>query len=299
MAEVGELSVRRQEAGGPVADRVNPLGPLTPAGKRNFVLLVHGYANSQPVASKSFDKCIQNMEELARDANTILPSAIFKFYWPGDTRLPVVSQLSYPWEIGPAVSSAAKLADYLKGVAGPGGTGTQIHLVAHSLGSRLILEMLSHFLSGDGSVRFASMSLMAAAVPVRRVKNSHQLLRASTVPDKDKRQVLCSSTDLVLMIAFRMGETFAREGIFPEAVGSYGHPDELWQKQKMDGYGHSDYWPSRLAALHLCRVLGIPVAHATPENGIPAREVASPRDLPVRQQPENSGPQARSLPGSH
>lgn len=101
MAEVGELSVRKEPAGGGVAERVLVLGAVRPEGRRTLVLLIHGYANSQKDASDSFDKCRSNLESAATQANSNLISPIFKFYWPGDTKLPVISQLSYPWEIDP------------------------------------------------------------------------------------------------------------------------------------------------------------------------------------------------------
>jgi pimeloyl-ACP methyl ester carboxylesterase len=251
MAEVGELSVRLEPAGGAVADHVQVLGPLRPEGRRNLVLLVHGYANPQPTASSSFDHCIANLEAAASQSNSNLLSPIFKFYWPGDTKLPVISQLSYPWEIGPAKDSAQRLSAFLQGLAGPGGTPVEIHFVSHSLGGRVVLETLKHFLAAamNSPVVFRSMSLMAGAVPVRMAGNRKQLQQAALIPSR--RQVLFSSSDLVLMIAFRLGETVAGEGFFPEAIGTYGHPNGMWQQQNLKGYEHWDYWPSLLAARYL------------------------------------------------
>jgi len=295
MAEVGELSVRKEPAGGAVADHVQVLGAVRPQGRRSLVVLIHGYANSQATACGSFDNCIRNLETAASQSNSNLISPVFKFYWPGDTKLPVISQLSYPWEIGPAENSAAKLSTFLQGLAGPGATPVEIHFVSHSLGGRVVLETLKHFVAAGANcpVLFRSMSLMAGAVPVHMAGDPQKLQPAALIPGR--RQVLFSSSDLVLMIAFRLGETLAREGFFPEAVGSYGHPNGLWQQQNLKGYEHWDYWPSALAARYLGNFLDLPVTVPPPPNMIAERASAEERSLPVATIP-NRGLPVRSLP---
>lgn len=295
MADVGELSVRVEPAGGAVADQVQVLGAVRPEGRRSLVLLIHGYANSQATASGSFDACVSNLEAAASQSNSNLISPLFKFYWPGDTKLPVISQLSYPWEIGPAVDSAAKLSTFLQGLSGPGGTPVEVHFVSHSLGGRVVLETLKHFVAAGAntSVLFRSMSLMAGAVPVHMAGNPHQLQDGALIPGK--RQVLFSTSDLVLAIAFRLGETTAGEGFFPEAVGTNGHPNGMWQQQNLKGYEHWDYWPSALAAKYLGSFLDVPVSTLPPLNMIAQRAGAEERSLPVTSLPTRSLP-VRSLP---
>ena len=295
--EVGELSVRRQEVGGDVAGKVKVIGAVSPYGRRQVVVLIHGYANDQPTASGSFQACINNLLALPGPASTGLPSPFFKFYWPGDTRLRWFSKLSYPWEITPAVDSAARLADFVAGLSGPGGTPVDVHLIAHSLGSRLALEMLAHFVNrGLGSVLFRSVTLMAGAVPVRKVEDPRQLLRAALVPDR--RQALCSTSDNVLHWAFPIGETCAGEGFFPEAVGRFGNPSGIWsRRQSMSGYGHGDYWPNPLTAPQLANILGAPVAVPMAENVIPERQATTNNPLPTTAPAERSL-QSRSLPGA-
>ncbi len=295
MAEVGELSVRMEAAGGAVADHVQVLGTVRPEGRRSVVLLIHGYANSQATASGSFDQCVSNLEDTAKESNSNLISPIFKFYWPGDTKLPVISELSYPWEIGPAVESAAKLSTFLQGLAGPGGTPVEVHFVSHSLGGRVVLETLKHFVAAGANspVLFRSMSLMAGAVPVHMAGDLHQLLPAALIPGK--RQVLFSSSDLVLAIAFRLGETTAGEGFFPEAVGSYGHPNGMWQQQNLKGYEHWKYWPSALAAQYLGGFLDVPVSTPPPPNMIVQRAGPEERSLPAATLLNRSLP-VRALP---
>lgn len=283
MVQVGELSVRLQPAGGEVAPAVTVLpGPVSPFGQRQIVILVHGYANDQPTASGSYQACINNLTSLPAPASTDLPSPIFKFYWPGDTRIRLFSALSYPWEISYATDSGQRLAEFLAGLAGPGGTPVLVHIIAHSLGNRVALEMLEAFDATKGNVVFASFSLMAAAVPIKRVKDPTQLETAANRPART--QALFSTSDLVLHLAFPLGETVAGDGFFPQAVGRFGNPPGVWTRtQQMSGYGHSDYWPGGSAmpdAPVLASFLEVPVTLPPAVNVIPSRSVAEPVDLP-------------------
>jgi hypothetical protein len=272
MVEVGELSVRQQPAGGDVAAAVKQIGGVSPRGRSQIVLLLHGYANSQSQASDSYDKCIANLMGLG----SLLPSPMFKFYWPGDVNVPVINQLSYPWQIEDAVYSGAVLAAFLRDLSGPGGTPIQIHIIAHSLGNRVVLELLKHFIDGStNSAVFTSLSLMAAAVPVRKVEDPSDLLIAALLPRRT--QVLCSRSDMVLAIAFRAGETAAGEGFFPEAVGRNGNPSGVWSAREFrSGYGHGAYWPTDKTAPLLAKFFGAPVQSAIAENAIPAHEMPEP-----------------------
>lgn len=157
-----------------------------------------------------------------------------------------------------------------------------------------MLETLKHFIAAgtNNPVLFRSMSLMAGAVPMHMAGNSKQLQPSALLPGK--RQVLFSSSDLVLMIAFRLGETLAREGFFPEAVGSYGHPNGMWQQQNLKGYEHWDYWPSPLAARYLGNFLDIPVSVPPAPNMIAERAGPEERSLPAASIPSR-GLAARSL----
>jgi hypothetical protein len=293
MVEVGELSVRLQPAGGDVADSVRQIGGVSPQGRSQIVLLVHGYANSQSQASDSYDKCISNLTALG----SFLPSPMFKFYWPGDVNVPVINQLSYPWQIQDAVDSGAILAAFLRDLSGPGGTPIQIHIIAHSLGNRVVFELLKHFIGGgNNSAVFTSLSLMAAAVPVHKVEDPSDLLIAARLPKRT--QVLFSRSDLVLAIAFRAGETVAREGFFPEAVGRNGNPPGVWTaRESMSGYGHGAYWPTDKTAPWLARFFGAPIQPAIAENTIPAHEMPAPNGFTTNQLRERTL-STRSIIGS-
>lgn len=285
MLEIGEISVRLRSAGGDVADRVKILdGSPPPQGRREIVLLIHGYANDQPTACNSFQKCIDNLAAIPVAANANLPSPIFKFYWPGDTRLRIFSALSYPAEMTPATKSGERLAEFLASLVGPDGTPTQVHIIAHSLGNRVTFEMLKAFDFSKSNLIFASFTMMAAAVPVRMIQDKF----AAVVSAPKRIQALCSIADQVLHLAFPAGETAAFEGFFPEAVGRFGSPTGIWAKNlPLSDYGHGSYWPTSATAPFLANFLNMPVSLPPAENTIPKRLVAEKRqlesaDLPTR-----------------
>lgn len=279
MALLGKLSVREQPVGGDVAPWVNATGaPMN--GRREATLLIHGYNNSQREADGSF-------ESFSADLNGDSPAtdfSVFGFYWPGDTHIKIISALSYPVELGPAKDSAKRLFEFLKGLSGPEGTPIVMRIVAHSLGNRLTLELLECFAKSMQATQVVirSASLMAAAVPVGKAKAGGEF---GAVIQALKTQVLYSTADRVLQLAFPIGETAALDGFFPQAVGRHGHP-EVWSipAQRMN-YAHGDYWPGKESATAVAGFLGAPV-HAMPtpndvaEHQIPAPAQIGSRDLP-------------------
>ncbi len=277
MTQVGEISARTLPAGGRVAGavRVEP-GSVSPYGRRRIVVLIHGYANSQAAASASFQECIDNLQRLPAPANLNIPSPIFKFYWPGDTQIRMLSELSYPTEITPAVEAGHRLAEFLGTLVGPNGGPVEIHLIAHSLGNRVALEMLRAFDATNPNVIFRSISMMAAAVPVPMVSNGGDLWDTWTIVKRS--QVLCSISDRVLYLAFPIGETTAREGFFPEAVGRFGNPPGAWNKNlPLSDYSHGSYWPNAATAPFLASFLELPINPPVSANSIPNRQAAPPR----------------------
>jgi pimeloyl-ACP methyl ester carboxylesterase len=259
LAQVGEISVRTLPAGGAVAGSVYiEAGSISPYGRRQLVILVHGYANSKDAASSSFQACIDNLQNLPGPASISLPSPIFKFYWPGDTQIRIFSEISYPTEIGPATESGQRLAEFLETLVGPNGTPTEVHLVAHSLGNRVALEMLKAFNVPQSSVVFRTISMMAAAIPVPMVSDGASLCDTWRIVQRS--QVLCSVSDWVLHWAFPIGETAAFEGFFPEAVGRFGDPAGNWDKiLPLNDYSHGSYWPNILTAPFLASFMEMPV----------------------------------------
>jgi hypothetical protein len=191
--------------------------------------------------------------------------------------------------------------------------------VGHSLGCRLILEILDFMLNHRPSAkRNIKVFLMAAAVPVRLVEKNEHLrkgvislaqildelsngkgrLRKGVVSLAQEACVFHSDHDAVLHpLSFGMGQTIAagEDGWFPEAVGRSGKPnDGLWTERfRMDNYGHNDYWQSAEVVRHIVRALGKKVVCPKPLpywRPIRARTLFQRRDPAAR-----PGPSSRHL----
>lgn len=282
IAADGELSVRRQSVGGPVV-RVaeHPAGWLR--GAHRVILLVHGYNNSQCEACAAFRQFLDHLPYgLGR---------VGRFFWPGDADFGFfqwLDFLSYPTEIPDAKHSARRLAEFLSASARTHPV-TEFVLVGHSLGCRLILEMLDLFAAGAVAPRpsIALIQLMAAAVPVELVRKGRPLRRAGNIVRE--RVVLYSPHDLVLRGAFPPGQALARAmghepEVYLEAVGLNGNPPDFptqspWQAF---GNGHGDYWKDTEIADNFARRLGVAVPRRQSDRYLPERVAVLPRVTPER-----------------
>ncbi len=281
MAGWNELTVRDSPEGGSVADMVRELTPAFPQGRRRVVLLIHGYNSTEDAARQSYEKFTDDVGALGPSARALLAD-MGKVYWPGDAALGPLSCLSYPFEIGPAKGSAEKLAAYVRGLVGPAGTPVELYFVCHSLGNRVLLELLDR-LAGDPAPlgHVAAVVLMAAAVPIDMVGDDGALLAGARVPSKTV--VLYSRDDNVLHWAFPLGETAAAEGFFPTAIGRFGQPPGLWsEREELAGDDHSDYWGDPRAAVRVARLLGAAVPREIGAAAVAARKLPA-AEAPVRE----------------
>ena len=172
-----ELSVRERDVGGPVAGEVSPRTPAPPYGRRQVVLLVHGFNVSLKKGRDAYREFEANLHGLGPAGQRIL-SRVCRFFWPGDSK---AKALSYPTELKPAEKSGEVLEQYLRGLRGPDGGPVEVFLIAHSLGNRLMLELLRKRLDGvpEPAVHIKRICLMAAAVPVKRAKPGERYGRAA------------------------------------------------------------------------------------------------------------------------
>ena len=284
-----ELRARESESGGDLTDIQNPSGILMD-GKSEVVLLVHGYNNKVEDAADSYNSFIDNVNKktlrplLSNDPQKgNLP--VFKLFWPGDWDVnDIVSSASYPWMVRRAPKVADVLEKYLNTLNGPGGQPMQIHVVAHSLGCRVTLDLISLLRSRpqSGNHKIVSFTLMAAAVPEYMLSDGDIF---SFLPEPDKKsQVLVSRKDTVLHWAFPPGQTAAGEGFFPTAVGRFGLPN-IWErstdftKKGSSGYGHSNYWSGDESAAEVAAFLGGTIA-AIPEQNINSNTLPSSNSIP-------------------
>ena len=236
-----------------------------------IVVLIHGYNNTRASAADSYAGFDAHLAPL--DALAFWPLA--HFFWPGDKPWGALSRASYPVEIGAARRAARELRLFLATLHGPAGAPVEIAFVAHSLGARLLLELLEDARVNGGAPHVPIAALMAAAVPVSRVEPAGELRAAASLPDRIV--VFHSEEDAVLKWAFGFGQLAAGEGFASRAVGRFGEPRRgLWAVSVPTRHGHGDYWDSRACAEEVARQLG-----ATPAREVSARALAR-RALPAR-----------------
>lgn len=271
------LSVRVVGVGGGVADHVKDTPKGWVAGRRRVIVLVHGYNNTEKDAKESYRDFTQHLQGYAQLLD------LGQFFWPGDANLGFLSALSYPFEIKDAKESAARLAEFFAAAQGPQGTPMELNCVCHSLGCRLLLEVLRMVHQGKVNewpeVRW--VCLMAAAVQVDMVESGGDFEPGAHLAKH--RIVLYSPADKVLHYAFPIGQTAAFEGFFPAAVGRFGRPASLTPyRVEMGGNDHSDYWSDPRSAEVVASFLGASVPRSLPARMLPLRRDSEERALESR-----------------
>jgi alpha/beta hydrolase family protein DUF900 len=298
-----ELSVRVDPRGGAVSPHVLKGPDGGAAGHSRVILLLHGYANTLDDARASYQVFEGN---LLREQPTIggpnLPD-IFRMYWPGDSELLTpLYYASYPADIGVAKNSAPPIEAYLRNLPAPIGGVIEIFLIAHSLGNRVLLELLNRFAGGNkpAKLQLRGAVMMAAAVPVAKVRFGGPLHYASLLPER--RFALHSRSDMVLLLGFPLGEIAGGDALplpwdWPEAVGRNGNPPTNWtlpvamrRARDNKGYGHSDYWPGPEVSEPVVQALGVPTVRTLPSSAITSRTIG------VAAGPLATRPAARATP---
>jgi pimeloyl-ACP methyl ester carboxylesterase len=247
---IHHLTARMQgwgEYGGPVRAHVNDLHNLRSKNRRNILILVHGFKNTTSDANASYKLQLGLLEKHFM-RSPAAPDAIIFFHWPGNFGW--VGATGYPWDIRRAVESADRLARYIADYPRPSDPGAfKVTIIGHSLGCRLILEMLNR-LPPRARLSVQVVSLMAPAVPVELVDIGGDLHPTILSP----RHILkCfSHHDWVLRFAFQNGQQAAyalgiEDEFYGEAVGLKGHPTAMGIPIQTR-HGHSDYWGNRAVA---------------------------------------------------
>jgi len=259
-ANLVELSARMMDNGGAVASKVRELRPDGYPRRRRLVILVHGYSTSAPFARNSNQTFVSNIYDLAQPG----AADAFEFagfYWPGDLAGPdIVSAAAYPLQMVAMSHSAQRLADYLEDRVRVYGGPLEVSFIGHSLGCRLILELLKMMRPRvtPAMLTVPNICLMAAAVVVANMWRTQALRVASEWAPR--RMVLYSQADRVLANGFPIGETLAGNGFMPEAVGRFGQPSSAFTEgcdMTMRRYDHDHYWPKATTANLVARFLGL------------------------------------------
>lgn len=236
------LSYREKTAGGGV--RGIPLETLSRILTRHssVVLLLHGYNNDLEDASAAYTRFQGLLGEVR--ANVV------GVFWPGDNW---EGPLYYMRAIGQAQKVAPLLAGDLHTAAWARGH-YRIDIVAHSLGSRLALETIRELLDRLRTYPVPGLTIgrivfMAGAVPTHYLEvgpGSPRSLRGA-IGALEAAMSLYSEDDRVLHYAFPLGQSAAREGFLPVALGRRGWPGgalltPALRQERNQGAGHSDYW---------------------------------------------------------
>jgi Alpha/beta hydrolase of unknown function (DUF900) len=251
-----ELSVRTSCHGGDVreAPLEHPEGQL--ARSRNVILLVHGFNVSLCSAGNSYEAFLQEMP-FRWKARSIW------VYWPGDGLSEAGglwsrarSAASYPFQSDRAEKAGRMLAGHVSTAAlrrlKAGRPPMCLSVVAHSLGCRVALELVSHIqnLVAERLIRLQLVVLMAAAVPKYLLLSGQRYDIARL--GAHRTLVYFSDEDDVLKYVFRAGQfasatnplnlLFGRGALGREGLGSL-RSDNVHDKRTY--HGHGGYWPDR------------------------------------------------------
>ena len=267
---------------------------ITPAGNwyttaSTLVLLVHGYNVTQGEAlDEAYGKFLKILPER-------MNAKFVGILWPGDEKY--FSTLRFPWTIGKAEPSAECIAKFVAEIAS-GSSAKRIIIVAHSLGCRVMLEMFNKLQEADlGPAVIEQFYAMAAAVPVNHLEENGRYREAE---DFIEQKYACfSSSDMVLQLAFRLGNPVAalfgeETGLHFEATGVEGEPRDYWTDSfNFNPNGHSSYWKDFRIASRITRILGGAPDGRIAENTTAIHNTVSRQDTPFRDTEVRKTPDSR------
>lgn len=278
---VGSISIRRWGGLGiRSADDADAQGISgRPERHHRLVIFVHGYANDVKTATASYRSMLEHLGDMPEIPSTWLTD-VFRFYWPGDLPLRGISQLSYRYQVTRAGESGQVLAELLTRFATSGAT-REVVFVAHSVGSRVVLEAVGQLRKLRQQAvppgapprevpHVLGVVLMAGAVPEDECEPGRDFARRENIPGYPTEIILYSADDWVLARTFPLGQTVrvdqVRRPILPKAVGLEGGPPDRWLGPHlfdMKPFGHGDYWRHQSSADRVSGMFG-----RTPERSL-------------------------------
>lgn len=232
------FQLREQQESGPLRALVWQIPDFDPFARSEAVVLVHGYNNCFGQAIGAYDAFRDRQYTDTQLDIPQLEAAFVDMFWPGDAG-GWASVFHYATDIGIAIQAAPRLAAHLSSLPNL----RKVHFIGHSLGCRLILEVLE-ILRTTSPLAVGKVCLMAAAVPRSKVAPGGVLRAAIELPEEVL--VLYSTDDSVLELV-PIGEAIAGDsGESPDpALGREPPPlPPNVRAVQVAGAGHSDYWPS-------------------------------------------------------
>ncbi|MEL7091701.1 MAG: alpha/beta hydrolase [Pseudomonadota bacterium] len=226
------------------------------------ILLIHGFRTDEKKASKNYNTFKRKLAEI----DTRLADCTRTFSWPSRSSILDGTQFFLAKD-EVAREAGRMLGDgILLDMALPRARPRDYVLVAHSLGSRVVMEALARILDQrpDAGRQFRVL-LMAAALPVEDFGTETDITPyAHIVKSIASVDVLHSTNDRALGIVFRTGYLGATSG----AVGREGKPDHVWDHSaEFTPYRHRHYWAdvNNKATNHLGDLLGFEVIRTMDE----------------------------------
>jgi hypothetical protein len=200
---------------------------------RNLLLVAHGF-------NVNYEEGARSLGQLERRLALAPSDLLVGVLWPGDFWIPVVN---YPFEGDDANVCGSKLAAFCNAWFGP---AQSLSFASHSLGGRVMLQA-----ARDLGRRARSLCLTAAAIDRDCLTEEY----AAAADNADRIAVLASHEDMVLKVAFRLGDPISdllRDGsISAERALGYDGPPAVpappvappWQIPDQADYGHGNYLP--------------------------------------------------------
>ena len=242
-----------------------------PHGLRRIYLLVHGFNNTPEQASENYANLRERLKEFIGTSNL---ERIWDFYWPGyeerykqiiswraltEPRNSIVTAYFYYKQVPKAEKAGKLLGSYILQLHN-WSRQTEVILIGHSLGCRVILEALQWMQNRTHRGTVPSIVLMAAAVPVSAVEQGGALRKG--VEFSPERFVFFSHRDFVLWGCFPAGQRMAKDGgAFPKAVGRRGAPDKCWTGRRRTYLFHSQYWRHECTTDEIVHLFGKSTPH--------------------------------------
>lgn len=222
-------------------------------GTAHIIVLIHGYNDTEDEARGAYQAFCQLQAAIVRSGlDWTFGATVVEVFWPGDARWGIARPAYYPWALPVADKTAALLSDIVRDLCAFGHGELVLDLVAHSMGNRIALGLLSSLQRVSGLQVRRSIH-MAAAVPTWRLEKTTDefALGLSVETARGEATSLYSPADAVLAYAFPVGETadLPDEGFLPVALGhqqwTAGHSWVNLAQWSAYPAGHGDYWSGK------------------------------------------------------
>ena len=245
-----QFKLRQDREGGKLLSPGQMLGTVDAQGRRECLVLVHGFNNSDGGAAAAYFAFRKAEKGIFNPVDPgVFERRFGDAFWPGDADWSFFDKLDflvYPKAVHTAVKAAKELDMLLAKMPNL----ERVDFIGHSLGCRVILETLV-LLRKRTLPMIGRVVLMAAAVPAEMLERGGRFfdLLMELWAEGIEIRVLYSKADKTLHFAFPPGQSLAgRKEASGRALGRDGPTVMMpgWEKtltgEPVEGADHSDYW---------------------------------------------------------